>query len=91
MSYSWESNPVAILGTIYLYFAHNLHESNIPPAAMTSFIATHQDAAGELTPDKVRAAVQAVRKVDTGTGKFGPSQRLQAIWTALQPVRGMFP
>jgi hypothetical protein len=88
--YSWENNPVAILGTVYLYFAHGRHEGNISQNAMATFIATHQDAEGQLTDSKVRAAVQAVRRLDTGDGMYRPSQRLEAIWAALQPVHNQF-
>lgn len=89
--YAWKNNRHAILGTVYLYFAYRCDEKQIPASAIGSFIAAHQDTAGSLTEEKVRAAVQAVRKLDKGTGKFGPSQDLVDIWTALLPLRSTFP
>jgi hypothetical protein len=88
-SYSWEAHPVAILGTIYLYFAYGRHEEKIPNDVINVFVSAHQDG-DALTADKVRAAVQAVRKLDTGNGKFGPSQKLQAIWDAMATIRSQF-
>ena len=89
--YAWRNNRHAILGTVYLYFAYGCNETKIPLSVISSFIAAHQDAKGSLTESKVRAAVQAVRKIDTGTGKYGPSQDLTDIWQALLPLRGSFP
>jgi len=76
---------------VYLYFAYGCDEEKIPASVINSFIAAHQDAADSLTDSKVRAAVQAVRKLDKGTGKYGPSQDLVDIWTALLPLRAKFP
>ena len=90
-NYSWKNNRHAILGTIYLYFAYGCDETQIPSNVIGSFIAAHQDPAGSLTASKVRAAVQAVRKLDKGTGMYGPSQDLIDIWNALLPLRSTFP
>jgi hypothetical protein len=89
--YAWRNNRHAILGTVYLYFAYGCHETKIPATAIRSFIAAHQDAAGSLTDASVRAAVHAVRKLDTGNGKFRASKDLVAIWNALLPLRPTLP
>ena len=89
--YAWRDNRHAILGTVYLYFTHGCDETKIPVAAIDSFIAAHQDAVGSLTEAKVRAAVQAVRKLDTDSGWLGPSKDLVEIWNALLPLRSTFP
>ncbi len=90
-NYSWKNNRHAILGTVYLYFAYGCDEQRIPTNVIASFIAAHQDADGSLTESKVRAAVHAVRKLDKGSGKFGSSEDLDAIWEALLPLRSAFP
>jgi len=89
--YAWKNNRHAILGTVYLYFAYGCDEKQIPSSVINSFVAAHQDAEGSLTESKVRAAVQAVRKLDKGTGMYGASQDLRDIWEALLPLRSTFP
>lgn len=89
--YSWKNNRHAILGTVYLYFAYGCDETKIPSSAIDSFITAHQDSRGSLSESKVRAAVQAVRKLDTGAGMYGASQDLRDIWSALLPLRMNFP
>ena len=90
-NYAWKDNRHAILGTVYLYFAYGCHEKEIPSSVISTFIDAHQDAEGSLTESKVRAAVQAVRNLDTGEGMYGPSQDLRQIWEALLPLRPTFP
>lgn len=88
-NYVWSSH--VILGTVYLYYAYGCHERQIPLSVIRAFVAAHQDPQGALTENKVRAAVQAVRKLDKGTGMYGPSQDLRDIWDALLPLRPNFP
>jgi hypothetical protein len=84
--YPWKDHPEAVLGTVYFYFAYKGDPTKIPDAQLQAFVAAHQDSAGSLSAEKVKIAVHAVRKLDTGKGKFGPSELLMSIWEALVPL-----